>query len=71
MHTCNYRLTAYAKTGKYYITNQGALGHTDEKKADLLKEKTPTLEQIFYNILRKYPQHILKVSWYNRKDAAY
>ena len=76
MYTYKFKITD-TREGKYFINKGGALGYEpkgiffkgfpeEKKKKEAL---TPTMLQLFYGFLKKYPEHILNINWcYQEKE---
>ncbi|WP_151837724.1 hypothetical protein [Acinetobacter ursingii] len=71
-YSYKFKLTHSREKDKYFINDGGAVGHQSENsffknpyKADMkeLERLTPTILQLFYGILKKYPMHLLNVEW--------
>lgn len=71
-YSYKFKLTHSREKDKYFINDGGAVGYQSEDsifknsyKADKkeLERLTPTVLQMFYGILKKYPIHLLNVEW--------
>jgi hypothetical protein len=63
--TIHFRATCNLSNPTYYWLLNGSHRKSSECEASHLMrlEKTPTLLALFYGILKKYPEHLLNVSW--------
>lgn len=79
-YSINFKITHNREKDKFYINKGGTRGYTPKdndigfknpygpKNYETLKKLTPTMLQLFYGFLKKYPEHILNVNWRYSED---
>lgn len=77
-----FNLTHNRKKNKFYINNRGAQGYSKSTGIgdfrnpyrlddESLLKLTPTMLQLFYGLIKKYPEHILSVQWNYYEEPEY
>ncbi len=61
--TIHFHIYRESSNSTHYFLLNGGKSSECEATHLMRLEKTPTLLKLFYGILKKYPEHLLKVSW--------
>ncbi len=65
-YTCNFRLAIFRKSyqPRFYIGGHGSEKNVNASKLEHCRKETPTLLQLFYDMVAEYRNDIIKIEWF-------
>lgn len=65
-YTCNFRMKVFrkSKNPKFYISESGSTKAVNIEKLKHCETNTPTLLELFYDMVKEYRNEIIGVTWF-------